>query len=128
MPPQRRHEVERRRALAAALGSSACAGEGGTLGGFPTASIFPRDETQAGAFVAEHPAWDGRGIKIAIFDTGVDPGAGGLAITTDGLPKIVDCIDATGSGDVDTSTVLEGSNLGGATAELHGLTGRTLVV
>ena len=122
MAPQQRHEVRRLQELVTALGTAA---EGAAA--FPAGDIFPRDEIQAGAFVAEHPAWDGRGIKVAIFDTGVDPGAGGLAVTSDGLPKIVDCVDATGSGDVDTSTVLEGSNAGGA-AELRGLTGRTLLV
>ena len=122
MAPQQRHEVRRLQELVTALGTAA---EGAAA--FPAGDIFPRDEIQAGAFVAEHPAWDGRGIKVAIFDTGVDPGAGGLGVTSDGLPKIVDCVDATGSGDVDTSTVLEGSNAGGA-AELRGLTGRTLLV
>ena len=119
----RRQEVARLQELVTALGSAADSG----AAGFPIADIFPRDETQAGAFVAAHPEWDGRGVKVAIFDTGVDPGAGGLAVTTDGLPKIIDCVDATGSGDVDTSTTLEADNTDGA-AELEGLTGRVLAI
>jgi tripeptidyl-peptidase-2 len=128
----RRHELRRLQELVFALGSSS----NGAVeepshppgrAAFPAADIFPRDETQAGAFITAHPQWDGRGIKVAIFDTGVDPGAGGLAVTTHGLPKIIDCVDATGSGDVDTSTTLVGDNREGA-VELQGLTGRTLTV
>jgi tripeptidyl-peptidase-2 len=122
-PKPQRLEVKRLQQLA----SSLCADTEPANVGFPIADIFPRDETQAGAFVKEHPTWDGRGIKVAIFDTGVDLGAGGLAVTTTGLPKIIDCVDATGSGDVDTSTVLDGDNSERA-AELRGQTGRTLVI
>ncbi|KAK4492767.1 hypothetical protein RD792_000087 [Penstemon davidsonii] len=88
------------------------------------ASLMPKKEIAADRFVEAHPKYDGRGVLIAIFDSGVDPAADGLKLTSEGKPKILDVIDCTGSGDVDTSTVVKAGDDGC----IRGTSGNTLVV
>ncbi|PUZ76946.1 hypothetical protein GQ55_1G331000 [Panicum hallii var. hallii] len=87
-------------------------------------SLMPKKEIGVDRFLAAHPEYDGRGALIAIFDSGVDPAAAGLQTTSDGKPKILDVIDCTGSGDVDTSKVVKAD----ADGAIVGASGACLVV
>ncbi|KAG9416306.1 tripeptidyl-peptidase II Tpp2 [Aphanomyces cochlioides] len=78
----------------------------------PSTEIVPKHETLASQLLQLYPEYDGRNTIVAIFDTGVDPGAPGLQITSDGKRKIIDVVDATGSSDVDMSTILKPTNDG----------------
>jgi len=120
------------------------AGEAATMSAFPVGGLLPKQETQSGkappttatladitydaypsvTFLRKHPEYDGRGTVVAVLDTGVDPAAKGLQVTSTGLPKLIDIVDCTGSGDVDTTTVvsLEDNTSG----EVKGLSGRAL--
>ncbi|KAF5457840.1 hypothetical protein F2P56_021917 [Juglans regia] len=112
------------------FGDSGAADDNGRLRNFKLtestflASLMPKKEIAADRFIEAHPDYDGRGVLIAIFDSGVDPAAAGLQVTSDGKPKILDVLDCTGSGDVDTSKVVK-ADVDGC---IRGASGTTLVV
>ncbi|MCP4574639.1 MAG: S8 family serine peptidase [bacterium] len=65
--------------------------------------FLPADDIGAPAFHAAHPGWDGRGVVIAILDTGVDAFAPGLLQTSTGQTKLIDVRDFGTEGDWDTA-------------------------
>lgn len=89
---------------------------------------MPKEETGAARLLAENPHYDGRGQIIAVLDQGVDPGADGLRTTTQGKPKVVDIIDTTGSGDVDTSKQVTTETDSDGNHFITGLSGRKLII
>ncbi|KAG0356592.1 subtilase family-domain-containing protein [Gamsiella multidivaricata] len=93
---------------------------------FPLQGILPKEETEAASFLKKYPNYDGRNTIIAILDTGVDPGAAGLQVTSDGKPKIIDIVDCSGSGDIPTTTVVKATENEDGVPVITGLTGRKL--
>ncbi|KAK4468441.1 hypothetical protein MN116_007647, partial [Schistosoma mekongi] len=63
-------------------------------------NLLPKNEINSDVFLKENSVYNGCATRIAVWDTGIDPRASGLQMTPDGKPKIVDMIDASGSGDV----------------------------
>jgi subtilisin family serine protease len=67
---------------------------------------MPVASTGADRFLREHPTYDGRGVLIAILDTGVDPAVPGLVTTSTGQPKVVDVRDFSDEGQVSLAPVV----------------------
>src|SRR5467141_3880548 len=62
--------------------------------------LMPLKSTGVDVFRALHPTYDGRGVLIAILDSGIDPGVPGLIATSTGAPKIIELRDFSGEGRV----------------------------
>ncbi|MBN2561109.1 MAG: S8 family serine peptidase [Phycisphaerae bacterium] len=78
--------------------TTACAAQTG-----PAWTELSLSTCQVDAYRKAHPSVDGRGIVIAVLDTGVDMGVAGLLKTTTGDVKVVDVQDFSTQGDVDLS-------------------------
>jgi tripeptidyl-peptidase II len=73
------------------------------------------------AFRTANPGWDGRGVLIAILDSGIDPTVPGLSVTSTGERKVLDLRDFSGEGRVklepvtarNDTVVVAGRRLGG---------------
>jgi subtilisin family serine protease len=61
---------------------------------------MPLAATGVDQFRKSYPTYDGRGVIIAILDSGVDPGIPGLTTTTTGEKKVLDLRDFSGEGAV----------------------------
>jgi len=86
---------------------------------------IPKVETGVLSLLEKYPTADGRGVKVAVLDTGCDLGAAGLQRTSDGKPKYLDFIDCTGDGDIDMTKIVEIKSPGEGVV---GLSGRTLLL
>jgi len=62
--------------------------------------LMPLKSTGVDVFRVLHPTYDGRGVLIAILDSGVDPGVPGLIATSTGAPKVIELRDFSGEGRV----------------------------
>ncbi|XP_012543904.3 tripeptidyl-peptidase 2 isoform X2 [Bombyx mori] len=90
---------------------------------FPVWGLLPKKETGVVSFLNKYPVYDGRDTIIAIFDSGVDPAAEGLKVTSTGETKVIERFDCSGCGDVDTSKTVKAVD-----GYITGVTGRKLKI
>ncbi len=83
--------------------------------------FLPKADLGVLDFLKVHPESDGRGIVVAILDTGVDLGHPALQTTPTGEPKIIDLFDGTDNGYIPLPVAARAEG-----GELRGLSGRRL--
>ncbi len=66
-------------------------------------NFLPSRQTGTVDFARQDPRYDGRGVAVAILDTGVDALAPGLQTTTTGLTKLIEVRDFSTEGDWETA-------------------------
>ncbi len=74
-------------------------------------NFLPARQTGAVDFIQAHPEYDGRGVVVAILDTGIDAYTPGLQTTTTGLRKLIEVRDFSTEGDWETAVAeIDSSN------------------
>lgn len=77
------------------------------------AGLMPLAATGVEVFSALHPTLDGRGVLIAILDSGIDPSVDGLQLTSEGRRKVLSLRDFSGEGRVDLqAAIFKGDSVG----------------
>ena len=86
--------------------------------------FLSRTDIGAQAFTDAHPQWDGRGVLIAVCDSGVELGTPGLLTTSEGKPKILGARVFCDEGKVELEKAERGKDEHGEA--LHGKEGKWL--
>jgi len=60
--------------------------------------LLTTDRVGAAEFIRKHPEWDGRGVVVAVLDTGVDMSVEGLLRTSTGTVKVIEARDFSAQG------------------------------
>jgi subtilisin family serine protease len=87
----------------------------------PLAGQLPKNDLGVAAFLRQYPEYNGQKIRVAVLDTGIDPGHPFLQTTPDGHRKIVDWYDATTDGRMTIEARTQATD-----GKLLGLSGREL--